>query len=69
MKYTSHLKDTKAEKENTYFFLVSFWKDENKRFVYSSGVKKVNPKIDKENKFLSHLERISQSLLESIKCN
>jgi integrase len=50
MKYTFYLKDTKAEKETLIYFLC-FFKDENKKFVYSSG-ESINPiNWDFENKF------------------
>ena len=50
MKYSFYLKDTKAEKETLIYFSC-FFKDENKKFVYSTG-EKVNPKNwDFENKF------------------
>lgn len=66
MKYTFYLKDTKAEKETLIYFSC-FFKDENKKFVYSSG-EKINPKnFDFENKFPFTSGKNKSKFAESIK--
>ena len=66
MKYTFYLKDTKAEKETLIYFSC-FFKDENKRFVFSTG-EFINPtNWDFENKFPFTSGKNKAKFAESIK--
>ena len=66
MKYTFKLKEPKADKETLILFSC-FFKDENKKFIYSTG-EKINPKNwDAPNKFPFLNGKNKAPFLESIK--
>ena len=66
MKYTFKLKEPKSDKETLILFSC-FFKDENKKFIYSTG-EKINPKNwDAPNKFPFLNGKNKAPFLESIK--
>ena len=66
MKYTFNLKEPKSENETLVLFSCYF-KDESKKFVYSTGEKVVPKNWDFENRFIFTAGKNKSKFSESIK--
>ncbi|WP_269684806.1 hypothetical protein [Flavobacterium lacustre] len=66
MKYTFNLKEPKSENETLILFSC-FFKEENKKFVYSAGEKIIPKNWDFENRFVYTSGKNKSKFSESIK--